>query len=90
MGNSRTVAEFFQHYQYLIAEILAWFLCPGRNTCVHVQQIAAMLERDGYIGIKDFRGDVIRAYEAAGWIYDGEVCIDKDPKRRQSVRRQRR
>ena len=38
-----------------------------------------MLERDGYIGIKDFRGDVIRAYEAAGWIYDGEVCIDKDP-----------
>jgi DNA modification methylase len=44
-----------------------------------VQQIAAMLERDGYIGIKDFRGDVIRAYEGAGWIYHGEVCIDKDP-----------
>lgn len=38
-----------------------------------------MLERDGYIGLKDFRGDVIRAYEAEGWIYDGEVCIDKDP-----------
>ena len=78
LGNSRTVAEFFQHYQYLIAEILR-VTVPGRNTCVHVQQIAAMLERDGYIGIKDFRGDVIRAYEAAGWIYDGEVCIDKDP-----------
>ena len=78
LGNSRTVAEFFQHYQYLIAEILRVTM-PGRNTCVHVQQIAAMLERDGYIGIKDFRGDVIRAYEMAGWIYDGEVCIDKDP-----------
>ncbi len=78
LGNSRTVAEFFTHYQYLIAHILRVTM-PGRNTCVHVQQIAAMLERDGYIGIKDFRGDVIRAYEAAGWIYDGEVCIDKDP-----------
>lgn len=78
LGNSRTVAEFFEHYRFLITEILRVTM-PGRNTCVHVQQIAAMLERDGYIGIKDFRGDVIRAYESVGWIYDGEVCIDKDP-----------
>lgn len=78
LGNSRTVAEFFTHYRYLIDQIYRVTM-PGRNTCVHVQQIAAMLERDGYIGIKDFRGDVIRAYEASGWIYDGEVCIDKDP-----------
>jgi DNA modification methylase len=78
LGNSRTAAEFFAHYQYIIADLLRVTM-PGRNTCVHVQQIAAMLERDGYIGLKDFRGDVIRAYEAAGWIYDGEVCIDKDP-----------
>jgi DNA modification methylase/superfamily II DNA or RNA helicase len=78
LGNSRTVDEFFQHYGYIIRELLR-VTKPGRNTCVHVQQIAAMLERDGYIGIKDFRGDVIRAYEGAGWIYHGEVCIDKDP-----------
>lgn len=78
LGNSRTVAEFFQHYAFIISELLR-VTQPGRNTCVHVQQIAAMLERDGYIGIKDFRGDVIRAYEQVGWIYDGEVCIDKDP-----------
>jgi DNA modification methylase len=78
LGNSRSVAEFFTHYDFIIREILR-VTKPGRNTCVHVQQIAAMLERDGYIGIKDFRGDVIRAYERAGWIYHGEVCIDKDP-----------
>jgi DNA modification methylase/superfamily II DNA or RNA helicase len=78
LGNSRSSAEFFTHYGYIIREILR-VTKPGRATCVHVQQIAAMLERDGYIGIKDFRGDVIRAYEANGWIYDGEVCIDKDP-----------
>jgi len=78
LGNSRTSEEFFTHYAYIIKEILRTTM-PGRLTAVHVQQIAAMLERDGYIGIKDFRGDVIRAYEANGWIYHGEVCIDKDP-----------
>jgi DNA modification methylase len=78
LGNSRTREQFFEHYGFIIREILR-ATKPGRNTCVHVQQIAAMLARDGYIGIKDFRGDVIRAYEDAGWIYHGEVCIDKDP-----------
>lgn len=78
LGNSRNDAEFFAHYRYIIREILRATM-PGRNTCVHVQQIAAMKERDGYIGLKDFRGDVIRAYEAEGWRYYGEVCIDKDP-----------
>lgn len=78
LGNSTTADQFFAHYRYIIREILRVTM-PGRATCVHVQQIAAMLERDGYIGLRDFRGDVIRAYEAEGWIYDGEVCIDKDP-----------
>lgn len=78
LGNSRTSAEFFEHYGFLIRELFR-ATKPGRLTCVHVAQIAAMLERDGYIGMKDFRGDVIRAYVADGWIYHGEVCIDKDP-----------
>lgn len=78
LGNCRSSAEFFEHYAFLIAELLR-VTKPGRLTCVHVAQIAAMLERDGYIGMKDFRGDVIRAYVAAGWVYHGEVCIDKDP-----------
>ena len=36
-------------------------------------------ERDGYIGIKDFRGDLIRAFQDAGFIYHAEVCIWKNP-----------
>jgi DNA modification methylase len=78
LGNCRTSAEFFEHYAFLIRELFR-VTRSGRVTCVHVAQIAAMLERDGYIGMKDFRGDVIRAYLEAGWIYHGEVCIDKDP-----------
>jgi superfamily II DNA or RNA helicase len=78
LGNSRDWNEFFEHYQYIIRDLLRVTM-PGRNTCVHVQQLTATQTTDGYIGMKDFRGEVIRAYIDAGWIYHGEVCIDKDP-----------
>jgi DNA modification methylase len=78
MGNCANVDQFFAHFGFLIRELLRTTK-PGRNTCVHVAQVPAMLERDGYIGMKDFRGKTIQAYEADGWVYHGEVCIDKDP-----------
>jgi DNA modification methylase len=78
LGNSKDADEFYQHFGFIIGELLR-VTKPGRSACVHVAQVPAMLSRDGYIGLKDFRGDVIRAFEAQGWIYDGEVCIDKDP-----------
>jgi DNA modification methylase len=78
MGNCATVDQFFEHFGFLMRDLLR-VTKPGRQTCVHVAQVPAMLERDGYIGLKDFRGKTIQAYEANGWIYHGEVCIDKDP-----------
>jgi DNA modification methylase len=78
MGNCANAAEFFEHFGFLQRELLR-VTKPGRLTCCHVAQIAAMLERDGYIGLKDFRGQTIAAFETNGWIYHGEVCIDKDP-----------
>jgi len=78
MGNCASADEFFEHFGFLIRDLLRVTM-PGRHTCVHVAQVAAMLERDGYIGLKDFRGQTIKAYQDAGWIYHGEVCIDKDP-----------
>lgn len=78
MGNCAGPGEFFEHFGFLQRELLR-VTKPGRLVCCHVQQVAAMLERDGYIGLKDFRGDTIRAFQSNGWIYQGEVCIDKDP-----------
>lgn len=78
IGNCATEAEFFEHYGFLMRGLLA-VTKPGRLTCVHVAQVPAMLSRDGHIGMKDFRGKTISAYQEAGWIYHGEVCIDKDP-----------
>ncbi len=78
MGNCRSDAEFFEHLDYLIAE-LARVMKPGRNVSFHCMLMPASKERDGYIGLKDFRGDLIRAFQARGFIYHSEVCIWKDP-----------
>lgn len=71
-------STFFEHYFYLIQELLRVTM-PGRLHSVHVMQLPMSKIRHGHIGMRDFRGEVIRAYEDAGWIFHSEVCIWKDP-----------
>jgi DNA modification methylase len=78
MGNCRTDAEFFAHFDYLIAE-LRRVMMPGRDVSFHCMLLPASKERDGYIGLKDFRGDLIRAFQRHGFIFHSEVTIWKDP-----------
>lgn len=70
--------NFWIHYGFLIREMLR-ITMPGRIHAVHVMQLPTSKIRHGYIGMRDFRGEVIRAYEDAGWIFHSEVCIWKDP-----------
>ena len=78
MGNAATSSEFFSHFGYLAPELLRVTM-PGRLLAFHCMQLPSGKERDGVIGLKDFRGDLIRAFQAGGWIYHSEVCIWKDP-----------
>jgi len=78
MGNSKDYDQFFDHFDYLIPEILR-ITKPGRRACVHVQQFTTTKVAHGIIGWRDFRADVVRHFVTAGWVYDGEVVIDKDP-----------
>lgn len=78
MGNSASFEEFFSHYEFLIDELLR-VVKPGRNVAVHCQQLSTTLSAHGVIGLRDFRGELIRAHVARGFVYHGEVCIDKDP-----------
>ena len=78
LGNSASRGEFFDHYGFIIRENLRITL-PGRICAVHVQQLTTTKAINGVIGMTDFRGDVIRAYMDAGWIFHGEVTVDKDP-----------
>ena len=78
LGNSRNWGEFFQHYAYIIREMLR-VTKLGRVTCVHTSDIPAMGVKDGYIGMRDFPGAVIAAYEREGWIYSGCAYVQKNP-----------
>lgn len=78
MGNCETDEEFFQHYQFL-ADQLFRVIKPARLVSVHCMNLPASKSKDGYIGLRDFRGDIIRAMIKAGFIFHSEVCIWKDP-----------
>ncbi len=78
MGNCRGDDEFFAHFDHLIPELLR-VTKPGRLLSFHCMLMPTSKERDGYIGLKDFRGDLIRAFQKHGWIYHAEVAIWKDP-----------
>lgn len=78
MGNVRTDAEFFEHFDYLIAQ-LRRVLMPGRDVSFHCMDLPASKERDGYIGLKDFPGQLLRAFQKHGFIFHSKVTIWKDP-----------
>lgn len=78
MGNVKNDAEFFEHFSYLVADLYRT-LKPGRLMSVHCMNLPTSKQNDGFIGIKDFRGDLIRSFQESGFIYHSEVCIWKDP-----------
>jgi hypothetical protein len=78
MGNVKNDAEFFAHFDHLVRD-LRRVTIPGRLLSFHCMLMPTSKERDGYIGLRDFRGDLIRAFQKHGWIFHSEVVIWKDP-----------
>ena len=78
MGNCRTEEEFHTNFGFLVEQLFR-VVKPGRCVSVHCMQLPASKEHDGYIGLKDFRGGIIRDFQEHGWIYHSEVVIWKNP-----------
>jgi DNA modification methylase len=78
MGNVRDDAEFFEHFDFLIAE-LRRVIKPGRNISFHCMDMPSSKERDGVIGLKDFPGELLRAFQKHGFIFHAKATIWKDP-----------
>lgn len=78
LGNVKNDDEFFAHFGFAIDELFR-VLKPGRLLSMHCMLMPTSKERDGYIGLRDFRGDLIRAFQARGFIFHSEVVIWKDP-----------
>ena len=78
MGNSRSSSDFWQQYKYLIKEQHR-VMQSGRLVAIHCMNLPTSKQNHGYIGIRDFRGEIIRAYQDEGFVFHSEVCIWKDP-----------
>jgi hypothetical protein len=77
-GNCRSHDEFFGQFKFFVDELLRVTI-PGRIAAVHCMILPASKTKDGFIGLKDFRGEVVRAFERGGWIFHSETAIWKDP-----------
>lgn len=78
MGNSKDDSEFMTHFRFLVKELYR-ILIPGRNVSFHIMNLPTSKARDGFIGIRDFRGELVRLFIEEGFIFHSEVCIWKDP-----------
>jgi superfamily II DNA or RNA helicase len=78
MGNCASHDEFYEHFRFLVPELLR-VTKPGRCLSFHCMNLPTSKSRDGVIGLTDFRGILIKAFQSAGWIFHSEVCIWKDP-----------
>lgn len=78
MGNTRNDVEFMEGFSFLIGDLFR-LTKPGRIVAVDCMNVPMMKERDGHIGLKDFRGWIIRAFIDKGFIFHSEHCMWKDP-----------
>lgn len=78
MGNCKDYEEFTSHFEHLVKELFR-VIMPGRLVSIHCMDIAAILSRDGFMGLKDFPGLIIKMFQDSGFIYHSRVCIWKDP-----------
>ena len=78
MGNCSSDQEFYDHFNFLVPELLR-VTKPGRLCAVHCSVLPVHKWKAGVVGLKDFRGEIIRAFVNNGWIFHSEVCIWRDP-----------
>lgn len=78
IGNCANIEELIEHFSFLMPDLLR-ITKPGRSCAVHLTQQVAFKGADGFMGLRDFRGKVIEKMQQSGWIYYGEVLIDKNP-----------
>lgn len=78
MGNCRSKSEFYEHFRFIVKELYR-IMMSGRLVTFHCMNLPTSKQKDGFIGLTDFRGELIKLFQDCGFIYHSEVCIWKDP-----------
>lgn len=78
LGNCNSNDDFISHFSFIVKDLFR-VIMPGRLVSIHCMNLPTSKVRDGHIGIRDFRGEIIRLFESVGFFYHSEVCIWKNP-----------
>ena len=78
MGNSKDYKEFFTAFNFLVKELYR-VMWSGRNVAVHCMDLPIQKGKEGYIGLRDFSGMILQAFQEVGFIYHSRVTIWKNP-----------
>jgi DNA modification methylase len=78
MGNSKDYNEFLIQFGFLVKELYR-VIQSGRNVAVHCMDIPIQKGKEGFIGLRDFSGLILKSFQDAGFIYHSRVTIWKDP-----------
>jgi len=78
MGNSKDYREFFTAFNFLVKDLFR-IMWDGRNVAVHCMDLPIQKGKEGYIGLRDFSGMILQAFQNAGFIYHSRVTIWKNP-----------
>lgn len=78
MGNSKNFDEFAEHFSFLVPELYR-ILKPGRNIAIHCMDLPIQKGKEGYIGLRDFSGLLLKLFQDAGFIYHSRITIWKNP-----------
>jgi DNA modification methylase len=78
IGNCSDRVEFLAHFRFAVEQLYR-LTKPGRLCCVHLAQVASTMVTHGVIGLIDLRGKVTDLFLEQGWVYHGDITIDKDP-----------
>lgn len=78
MGNSKDYKEFFTAFKYLVSELYR-VMWSGRNVAVHCMDLPIQKGKEGYIGLRDFSGMILEAFQEVGFVYHSRVTIWKNP-----------
>ncbi len=78
IGNVGSIEGLLHHFEFLVDEMYR-ITIPGRSCCIHLTQEPIFKRNEGYSGLRDFRGEIIRLMQAHDWIFASERTIDKDP-----------
>lgn len=78
LGNCKDYNEFFEHFNFLTPELYRVTI-QGRLVAVHCMDLPIQKGKEGYIGLRDFSGMLIKNFQDNGFIYHSRVTIWKDP-----------